>query len=461
MVCLIGDEIQEATFQLLKKKLCSALLLALLEGAENFVVYCDASHKELGAVLMQNEKVISYASHQLKIQEKNYTIHDLELGAVVFALKIWRQYLYGTKKIKPLRVQALVMTIGLDLPKKILEAHIEARKLENLSDEDVGGMLIENLWESDNPMKEKLEPRADGTLCLNNKNMKKLYWWPNMKANIATYVSKCLTYLKVKAEHQKPSGLLVQLEITQWKWDNITMDFCSKLPRTFKWFMIPLGEFRSFYQVGTLFPIEGERSMDKLARLYVKEVVTRHGIPVSIICDRNGRFTLNFWRAFQKTLGTRLDMSMAYHPRCCYHAAFKAAPSRHFMVGSVVPCCRAELVTEHVDGITLERVSILANRGSGTRGLIENMFHLSNLKKYLSDEPLDEIYIDDKLHFIEEPMEIMDCEVKRLKQSRISIVKVRWNSRRGPEFTWEREDQFQKKYPHLFTNRASSSNATS
>ncbi|GJZ91305.1 retrotransposon protein, putative, ty3-gypsy subclass [Tanacetum coccineum] len=89
---------QEAAFQTLKNKLCSAPILALPQGAENFIVYCDASHKGLGVVLMQNEKVIAYASRQLKIHEKNYTTHDLELGAVVFALKIWRHYLYGTKR---------------------------------------------------------------------------------------------------------------------------------------------------------------------------------------------------------------------------------------------------------------------------------------------------------------------------------------------------------------------------
>ncbi|GKB99013.1 putative reverse transcriptase domain-containing protein [Tanacetum coccineum] len=277
----------------------SAPILALPEGAENFIIYCDASHKGLGAVLMHNEKVISYASRQLKIHDKNYTTHDLELGAVVFALKIWRHYLYGTKctvftdhkslqhildqkelntrqrlwlellsdydceiryhsgkanvvadalsrkeRIKLLQVRTLVMTISLDLPKQILKAQTEPRKPKNLVDEDVGGILKER--NPDNHKQERLEPRADGTLCLNNRcclpcygdlralimheshkskysvppgsdkmyqDMKKLYWWPNMKAEIATYVSKCLTYLKVKAEHQKPSGLLVQPEI--------------------------------------------------------------------------------------------------------------------------------------------------------------------------------------------------------------------------------------------------------
>ncbi|GJY36201.1 putative reverse transcriptase domain-containing protein [Tanacetum coccineum] len=292
-----GDK-QEAVFQLLKQKLCSAPILALLEGSKDFVVYWDVSHKGLGAVLMQREKVISYASRQLKIHEKNYTTHDLELGSVVFSLKLWRHYLYRTKctvftdhkslqhilnqkelnmrqrrwlellsdydceiryhprkanvvadalsrkeRSKPLRVRALVMTIGLDLPKQILNAQIEARKPENIKNEDVGGMLIENSKDPKKLRTEKLEPRVDGTLCFNGRSwlpcygdlrtvimheshkskysihpgfekmyqdMKKLYWWPNMKANISTYVSKCLTCAKVKAKHQRPSGLLVQ-----------------------------------------------------------------------------------------------------------------------------------------------------------------------------------------------------------------------------------------------------------
>nr|GFC64182.1 putative reverse transcriptase domain-containing protein [Tanacetum cinerariifolium] len=169
------------------------------------------------------------------------------------------------ERIKPLRVRALVMTIGLDLPREILEAYTEAMKLENLKSEDVGGILTKNSKDPEKPRKEKLELRADETLCLNNRSwlpcygelrtlimheshkskysvhpgsdkmyqdMKLLYWWPNMKADIATYVSKCLTCLKVKVEHQKPFGLLVLPEIPQWKWDNITMDFVTKLPKT-------------------------------------------------------------------------------------------------------------------------------------------------------------------------------------------------------------------------------------
>ncbi|GJT20429.1 putative reverse transcriptase domain-containing protein [Tanacetum coccineum] len=317
-----GDK-QEAAFQTLKNKLCSAPILALPQGAENFIIYCDASHKGLGAVLMQNEKVIAYASRQLKIHEKNYTTHDLELGAVVFALKIWRHYL-------------------LDLPEQILNAQTEAQKPENRKNEDVGGVIRKDI------PKEKLEPRADGTLCLNGRSwlpcygdlrtvimheshkskysihpgsdkmyqdMKKLYWWPNMKADIATYVSKCLTCARVKAEHQRPSGLLVQPEIPQWKWDNITMDFITKLPKSSQgydtiWVIVDR------LTKSTIFvPMRETDPMEKLARMYLKEVVTRHGIPVSIICDRDPRFASNFWRSLQKALGTNLDMSTAYHPQ--------------------------------------------------------------------------------------------------------------------------------------------------
>ncbi|GKB65368.1 putative reverse transcriptase domain-containing protein [Tanacetum coccineum] len=288
-----GDK-QEAAFQLLKQKLCSAPILALPEGSEDFIAYCDASKKGLGAVLMQREKVIAYASRQLKIHEKNYTTHDLELGAVVFALKIWRHYLYGTKctvftdhkslqhilnqkelNMRQRRWLELLSDYDCEIRYHPGKANVVADALSRKErdqplrvralNEDVGGMLLENAKDPEKVRKEKLEPRADGTLCFNGRSwlpcygdlrtvimheshkskysinsgsdkmyqdMKKLYWWPNMKANIATYVSKCLTCAKVKAEHQRPSGLLVQPKIPEWKWDNITMDFVTKLPKS-------------------------------------------------------------------------------------------------------------------------------------------------------------------------------------------------------------------------------------
>nr|GEV21078.1 retrotransposon protein, putative, Ty3-gypsy subclass [Tanacetum cinerariifolium] len=229
-------EKEKAAFQTLKQKLCSAPILALPKGSENFMVYCDASHKGLGAVLMQKERAIAYASRQLKIHKKNYTTHDLELGAMVFALKMWRHYLYDTKCLEPKGTDQATTSSSFGYDGWFesscgnFNAQIKARKEENYGTEDLYGMI------------KKLEPRADGTLCLNGRSwitnignlgelimheshkskysihhgsdkmyhdLKKMYWWPNMKAKIATYVSKCLTCAKVKAEYQKPSGLLV------------------------------------------------------------------------------------------------------------------------------------------------------------------------------------------------------------------------------------------------------------
>ncbi|GKB85802.1 putative reverse transcriptase domain-containing protein [Tanacetum coccineum] len=417
-----GDK-AEAVFQLIKQKLCSPPILTLPEGSEDFIVYCDASIKGLGAVLIQREKVIAYASRQLKIHEKNYTTHDLELGVEGYT----------------------------------------------------GGEV--------------------GTPCRWNSMLK---WqelvaliWPTLPPKLANV----LTCTKVKAKHQRPSGLLVQPEIPQWKWEDITMDFVTKLPKS--------------SQGGN------------------HEV----WIPVSIICDRIPRFASNFWRSLQKDLGTSLDMCTAYHPQIdkqsegtiqtledmlrayvidfgkgwvnllplvefsynnSYHASIKAAPFEA-LYGQK---CRSPVCWAEVGDRVMLKVSpwkgvvhfgkrgklnhryvrpfkVLAKVGAVPYKLelpqelsrVHNTFHVSNLKKCYADEPLavplDGLHIDDKLHFIEELVEIMDREVKRLKQSRIPIVKVRWNSRMGPEFTWEREDQFQKKYPHLFTKTAPSSSSAS
>ncbi|GJT99179.1 putative reverse transcriptase domain-containing protein [Tanacetum coccineum] len=509
----------------------------------------------------------------------------------------------------PLRVRALVMTISLDLPKQILNAQTEAQKPENIKNEDVGGMLIENAKYPEAIRMEKLEPRTDGTLCLNGRSwlpcygdlrtvimheshkskysihpgsekmyqdVKKLYWWPNMKADIATYVSKCLTCAKVKAEHQRQSGLLVQPEIPQWKWDNITMDFVTKLPKSSQGYDTIWVIVDRLTKSAIFIPMKETDPLEKLARMYLKEVVTRHGIPVSIICDRDPRFASNFWRSLQKALGTSLDMSTAYHPqtdgqsertiqtledmlRACvidfgngwvkhlplvefsynnsYHASIKAAPFEALYGRKCrSPVCWAEVGEVQLTGPeivqeTTERIIQVKQRMQaardrqksyadlkrkpmefevgdkvmlkvspwkgvvrfGKRGKlnprfvgpfkvikrvgdvayklelpeelsrVHNTFHVSNLKKCHADEPLavplDGLHFDDKLQFVEEPIEITDREVKRLKRSRIPLVKVRWNSKRGPEFTWEREDQFKKKYPHLFTKTAPSSSA--
>ncbi|GKC32817.1 reverse transcriptase domain-containing protein [Tanacetum coccineum] len=336
----IWGKVQESAFQLLKQKLCEALILALPKGNDDFFVYCDASHQGLGAVLIQREKVTAYASRQLKPHEENYTTHDLELGAVVFTLKIWRHYLYGTKckvftdhkslqhiltkkelnirqrcwlelladydceicyhpgkenvvadalsqkkQIKPLRVRSLVMTIHPNLPSQILKAQTEALKEENIKAENLRGM------------NKAFEIRHDGTHCIKNRS-----WLPLFV--IAEYVGKCLTCSKVKAECQKPSGLLVQPGIPMWKWERITMDFITKLPKTSNehdtiWVIVD-----HLTKSAHFIPTRETDSMETLTRLYIKEIVSWHGVPISIIWDRDSHFTSRFWQSLQSALGT-------------------------------------------------------------------------------------------------------------------------------------------------------------
>nr|GEY18775.1 reverse transcriptase domain-containing protein [Tanacetum cinerariifolium] len=328
-----------------------------------------------------------------------------------------------------------------------------------------------------------------------------------MKADIATYVRKCLTCAKVKAEHQKPSGLLVRPKIPEWKWDNITMDFVTKLPKSSQGYDTIWVIVDRLTKSAIFTPIRETDPMDKLATIYLKEVVTRHAIPVSIISDRDPRFASNFWRSLQNTLVsfTRLlDRSWrssntrsrinsrdyqenspnqaknaSRHDRQKSYADLKRKPME-FQVGDKVMLKvspwkgvvrfgkRGKLNPRYVGPFkVLERVGDVAYKLDLPEELsrVHNTFHVSNLKKCHGGKPLavplDGLHFDDKLYFVEEPVEIVDREVKRLKKSQIPLVKVRWNSKRGPEFAWEREDQFQKKYQHLFARTASTSSVTS
>ncbi|GJY14557.1 putative reverse transcriptase domain-containing protein [Tanacetum coccineum] len=313
------------------------------------------------------------------------------------------------------------MTISLNLPKQILKAQTEAQKPKNIRNEDVGGMLFENAKNPEAIRTEKLEPRADGTLCLNGRSwlpcygdlrtvimheshkskysihpgsdkmyqdMKKLYWWPNMKANIATYVSKCLR--------------------------------CAKLPST---------------KYG-----QSERTIQTLEDMLRACVID-----------------------FRKGWVNHLPLvEFSYNNN--YHASIKAAPFEALYGRKChSPVCWAEVG----DKVMLKVSPWKGVVRFGKQGKLNPRYFgpFKMLEKCYADEPLavslDGLHFDDKLQFVEEPIEITDREVKRLKRSRIPLVMVRWDSRRGPEFTWEREDQFRKKYPHLFTKTAPSSRVVS
>ncbi|KAI3669035.1 hypothetical protein L6452_40254 [Arctium lappa] len=232
----------------------------------------------LGCVLMQRGKVIAYASRQLKEHEKNYPTHDLELAALVFALKLWRHYL---------------IEIISNLMEMIKAAQDEALLEVNLKDEAM--------------TKQHLSLTEDGRGL---KLFQGRVW-----LDVANYVEKCLTCSLVKVEHQRPYESLQSLEVPEWKWDHITMDFVTKLPKTLKshdtiWVIVDrLTKSAHFLAMRETLPL------DKLVRLYINEVVSRHGVPLSIVSDRDSRFTSHFWCAFQRELGTKVKLSTTYHPQ--------------------------------------------------------------------------------------------------------------------------------------------------
>ncbi|GKD48666.1 putative reverse transcriptase domain-containing protein [Tanacetum coccineum] len=478
-----GKEEEEA-FQTLKQKLCSAPILALPEGTEDFMVYCDASLKGYGAVLMQRKKVIAYASRQLKVHEENYTTHDLELGA---------RAIYFESEERNLRQRRWIELLS------DYDCEIRFVKLgENVEAENLG-RLIKTIFEF----------RLDGTLCFGNRvwlllfgglrdlvmheshkskysihprsdkmyqDLKPLYWWPNMKANIATYVSKCLTCAKVKADHQKPSGLLQQPKIPVWKWERITMDFVSGLPRT---------PSRSLQEaLGTNLDMsnanhpqmDGQReraiqTLEDMLRTCVIDFRSswdRH-LPL-VEFSYNNSFHASIKAAPYEALYRR-----KYRSHVCWSDSQLTDPelirdtTEKIQIKNRLLTARshqksyadkrAKLLEFEVGDMVLLKVSpwkgvvcfgkhrklsphyigsfkILARVGHVAYTLelpeklkgVHSTFHVLNLKNCLAEGdivvPMDEIQLDDKLHTMEEPVEVVDRKVKRLKQSQIPIVKV-------------------------------------
>ncbi|GKE47758.1 putative reverse transcriptase domain-containing protein, partial [Tanacetum coccineum] len=324
----------EEAFQLLKQKLCAAPILALPEGSDDFVVYCDASIKGLGAVLMQRMKVIAYASRQLKIHEKNYTTQDLELGAVVFALKIWRHYLYVTKYVvfidhkslqyildqKDLNMRQrrwieLLSDYDCEIRYHPGKANVVANalsrkerikplRIENIEAEDIGGML------------KKLEARANGTLCLDNRSWLPCYGDTSSLIMHESHKSKYSIHpgSDKMAEHQRPSGLLVQPDIPEWKWEKITMDFITKLPKTAAGFDSIWVIVDRLTKSAHFLPMRETDLTEKLTRLYMKEIVTRHE-------DMLRACVIDFGNGWDRHLPL---VEFSYNNS--YHTSIKAAP---------------------------------------------------------------------------------------------------------------------------------------
>src|SRR5438128_11340412 len=380
---------------------------------KEFSVYCDASGQGIGCVLMQDGHVIAYASRQLRKHEQNYPTHDLELAAVVHALKIWRHYLIGKRteiytdhkslkyfftqpdlNLRQRRWLELIKDYDLRInyhPGKAnvvadalsRKSHCNVLTLEEMSpflckefaelnlsvvdksestvmevdstlEQDIrkGQLQDEKLQEIKQQMKEGKAPHCredeQGTIWLKQRicvpdvkalretilreahesaysihprstkmyqDLKEYYWWYGMKRDIAEYVALCDTCQRVKAEHQRPAGLLQPLKVPEWKWDEISMDFIVGLPRTQKghdsiWVIVD-----RLTKVAHFIPMRTNYGGDKYAQLYVDHILRLHRVPSRIVSDRGPQFTSRFWKSLQALLGTKLDFSSAYHPQ--------------------------------------------------------------------------------------------------------------------------------------------------
>ncbi|KAL0551335.1 hypothetical protein IC582_010421 [Cucumis melo] len=405
----------EDSFQTLKQKLVTAPVLTVPDGSGSFVIYSDASKKGLGCVLMQQGKVVAYASRQLKSHEQNYPTHDLELAAVVFALKIWRHYLYGEKiqiftdhkslkyfftqkelnmrqrrwlelvkdydceilyhpgkanvvadalsrkvshsaalitrqapllrdleraeiavSVGTVTMQLAQLTVQPTLRQRIIDAQsndpylvekhglAEAGQTAEFSLSSDGGLLFERRLcvPSDSAVKTELLSEAHSSPFSMHpgstkmyQDLKRVYWWRNMKREVAEFVSKCLVCQQVKAPRQKPAGLLQPLSIPEWKWENVSMDFITGLPRTLRGFTVIWVVVDRLTKSAHFVPGKSTYTASKWAQLYMSEIVRLHGVPVSIVSDRDARFTSKFWKGLQTAMGTRLDFSTAFHPQ--------------------------------------------------------------------------------------------------------------------------------------------------
>ncbi|KAH0689166.1 hypothetical protein KY289_016524 [Solanum tuberosum] len=524
--------------------LTTTLVLTLPEGSDGYVIYCDASRVGLGCALMQRGKVIAYASRQLKVHEKNYLTHDLELVAVVFALNIWRHYFYGVHVdvyTDHKSLQSVFTQKELNLPQRrwleflkdydisvhyhpgkanvVADAlrrlsmgsveHIEEERKElakdvhrlarlgvclmSISD---GGVTVQNGVESSLvvEVKEKqdsdpilLELKGAGRLCVPNvgelrqhilaslhnsryyihpnstkmyRDMREVYWWNGMKGDIADFVAKFPNCQQVKVEHQKPEGMTQEIDIPTWKWEVINMDFITGLPRTRRhhdsiWVIVDKVTKSSHFLA-----VKATNLAEDYTKLYINEIVKFHGVLLSIISDRGS------WDdhlplielAYNNNYHSSIQMApyeALYGRRCrslvgwfevgvaaligsdsVFYAMekvqlirdrLKTAQSRQKSYADPRPIYVSPYRISKRIGKVAYELELLANLEA-----VHPVFHISLLKKCVRDPtsvvPLWSVAVKDSLSYEDVPVEILDRQVRRLRNKEVASVMVWWRS---------------------------------
>ncbi|TYK23828.1 reverse transcriptase [Cucumis melo var. makuwa] len=561
----------ESSFQELKQKLVTAPVLTVPDGSGSFVIYSDASKKGLGCVLMQQGKVVAYASRQLKSHEQNYPTHDLELAAVVFALKVWRHYLYGEKiqiftdhkslkyfftqkelNMRQRRWLELVKDYDCEilyhpgkanvvadaLSRKVAHSAalitkqalllrdfervkiavsvgelndpylVEKRRLvetgqgEDFSISSNDGLTFEGRLcvPEDSAVKKELltdahispftmHPRSTKMY----QDLRSVYWWRNMKREVADFVSRCLVCQHVKASRQRPAGLLQPLSVPRWKWESVSMDFITGLLKTLKgytviWVVVDRQTKSAHFVPGkstytaSKHEVRLQHRFSSVDRWANREVEPDFGGHAESLCARVFRESFVCWGEVgeQRMLGPELVQTTNAAIQKI-RARMLTAQSRQksyadvrrkdleFGVGDMVflkvaPIKgvlrfekKGKLCPRFVGPFEiLERIDPVAYRLvlPPSFSVVHDVFHVSMLRRYVADpthvvdfEPLQ---ISENLSYEEQPVEILAREVKKLCSREISLVKVLWRNHEVEEATWEREEDMRAQYPELF-----------
>ncbi|GJU04229.1 putative reverse transcriptase domain-containing protein [Tanacetum coccineum] len=535
-------EKEEEAFQTLKNNLCDTPILSLPDGVKDFVVYYIIKRHYLygtKSVIYTDHKSLQHIFDQKELNMRQrrwielFSDYECEIRYHPGKANVVADALSKNQRVKLRRVRAIAMTIQFGVKEMILAAQREASKQENVLAKRLHGLdqqmerkedeslyFMDRIWvplvggvrvvimDEAHKSRYSVHPGADKMYH----DLRDMYWWPGTKRDIAIYVSKCLTCAKVKAEHQRPSGLLQQPEIPEWKWDKITMDLITKLPRSRSghdviWVIVDrLTKSAHFLAIGEDFSTERSRwaiyfaflangtesvrdkirleyglsSLDGWANyhssircalfkaLYGRkcrspvlwaEIGEGSLIGPELVLETTDKVVL-----IKENLKAARDHQMSYTDKRRKPLEFKVADRVLLTVsprkGVVRFGKKGKLAPKYVGPFEiLERIGLVAYRLRLPEELssVHDTFHVSNLKKCLADAdlhvPLDEIKVDKTLRFVEEPVEIMNREIKKLKRRMIALVKVRWNLKRGPEFTWEHEDQMRNKYPQFFVDR--------
>ncbi|RVX16738.1 Retrovirus-related Pol polyprotein from transposon 17.6 [Vitis vinifera] len=467
----------ECSFQELKNRLVSAPILTIPSGSGGFVVYSNASHQGLGCVLMQHGRVVAYALDNHKSLKYPFSQKELNMRQ-----RRWIELLKDYDCI--IQYHPGKANVVADALSRKSVSSLAAIRDCVPNDEDLRRELLEEAHCS------KFAIHPGGTKMY--KDLRQNYWWSGMKCDIAQFVAQCLVCQQVKAEHQRPAGSLQPLAIPEWKWEHITMDFVIGLPRT-------LG--------------------DRLASLYVKEIVRMHGVPVSIVSDRDPRFTSRFWHSLQKALGTKLSFSTAFHPqtdgqserviqvledllRACildlqgnwddhlpliefaYNNSFQASIGMAPFEALYGRKCRSPICWNDVgerkllgpelvqltvekfevgDHVFLKVSPMKSVMRFGRKGKLSPRFvgPFEILERYIYDPShvveLEPIQIFEDLTYEEVPVQIVDVMDKVLRHVVVKLVKVQWSNHSIREATWELEEEMREKHPQLFQDSGMSS----